>query len=90
MTEKGFLTPEERDLLRRKQCNSINRAAYVCCSGESVPEATTPETAPSRGNMGQTYVEPARLRSRLPKPPVCGAGLHDKVCGTIFSGVVLK
>ncbi|KAG5671084.1 hypothetical protein PVAND_001298 [Polypedilum vanderplanki] len=31
LTQKGRLTPQETNYLRSKQCNSINRVAYVCC-----------------------------------------------------------
>jgi hypothetical protein len=64
LTEKGFLTPQERDNLRRKQCNSINRVAYVCCST----------------NGGAPPPPPVNLiNSKFPKAPECGISLHDKV-----------
>lgn len=78
LTQKGFLSPEERDLLRRKQCNSINRVAYVCCSGGGSPVTPEPITGSTRGNMGVTS-EPSRLRAKLPKAPDCGTSLGDRV-----------
>lgn len=72
------MSPEERDLLRRKQCNSINRVAYVCCSGGGSPVTPEPITGSTRGNMGVTS-EPSRLRAKLPKAPDCGTSLGDRV-----------
>lgn len=65
IVEKGLLTPEERNYLRSKQCNSINRVAYVCCPSGSSTGAAAP--AP-----------PSNLKT-LPKAPDCGISLHDRV-----------
>lgn len=41
MTEAGRLTPQQTAMLRSKQCNSINRVAYVCCEG-NIQKANIP------------------------------------------------
>lgn len=41
MTAAGRLTPEQTAMLRSKQCNSINRVAYVCCEG-NIQKANIP------------------------------------------------
>lgn len=64
-------------MLRRKQCNTINRVAYVCCAGGSdggsIP-ITTAQPMTTRAIFNANNV-----KSRLPKSPDCGVGLNDKV-----------
>jgi len=70
LAEKGFLTPQERDLLRTKQCNSINRVAYVCCGTRSFTPTRPPQVP-----------QPSNSRSKFPKPPTCGVSQGNRIYG---------
>lgn len=65
---KGTLTPQELNLIRSKQCNYVNRSAYVCCAAQNQNGQTNTSPTGNRGNF-------------LPLPPVCGPAFADRIVG---------
>jgi hypothetical protein len=62
LTENGRrLSPEEASYLRSKQCNSINRVAYVCCKATAAPEPTKLPLPPI---CGAAFADRVRLQQQ--------------------------
>lgn len=76
------ISEKNRIFLKRSQCGYLDRVPYVCCADSEVEESSElPETTSEQPKVVEESDWLVALKQKLPKPPVCGLSVGDRIFG---------